>query len=164
MRGNHLKMAGRRSPRNGFTFIEVLIVMIIVGLLVKIAFPRYHDMKRQAVAGKAAADYHAVKLAAYAYHTENQQWPAEAAAGVVPPELIPDLPEGFDFNRGEYELDWENWQLPSGLPQFPGSNMLMALTVTTTDSLLAATILNKLGSRTLHFASGNSTTFVMVEQ
>ncbi len=156
-------LSGRARTR-GFTFIEVLIVMIIVGLLVKIAFPRYHDMKRQAVAGKVAADFHAVKLAAYAYHTERQQWPAEQAAGVVPPELQPDLPEGFDFNRGEYVLDWENWELPNGLPQYPARNALMALTVSTTDSMLALTILNKLGSRTLHFSSGNSTTFVMVDQ
>jgi type II secretory pathway pseudopilin PulG len=144
--------------------MEILIVLIIVGLLVKIAFPRYHEMKRQATAGKAAGDYNALKLASYAYHTEFQTWPAEAAAGTVPPELVNDLPEGFDFDRGEYILDWQNWQLPSGLPQFPGQNMLMAVTISTTDSLLALTILNKLGSRVFHFTSGNSTTFVIVEQ
>jgi prepilin-type N-terminal cleavage/methylation domain-containing protein len=154
----------RISPsRRGYTFIEILIVMIIVGLLVKIAFPRYHELKLQAVAGKAAADYNALKLASYAYHTEFQTWPAEVAAGIVPPELVHDLPEGFNFNRGEYILDWQNWQLPNGLPQFPGLNMLMAVTINTTDSLLAATILNKMGSRILHFNSGNSTTFVIVE-
>ena len=155
----------RTTPqRNGYTFMEILIVLIIVGLLVKIAFPRYHEMKRQATAGKAAGDYNALKLASYAYHTEFQTWPAEAAAGTVPPELVNDLPEGFDFDRGEYILDWQNWQLPSGLPQFPGQNMLMAVTISTTDSLLALTILNKLGSRVFHFTSGNSTTFVIVEQ
>lgn len=157
-------LRSQASGRRGFTFVEVLVVMIIIGLLVKIAFPRYHEFKNQAIAGKMAGDYHAVKLAAYAYHTERQQWPAEAAAGVVPPELVPDLPEGFDFNRGDYVLDWENWELPSGLPMFPGRNMLMALSVSTNDSLLALTILNKLGSRTLHFSSGNTTTFVIVEQ
>lgn len=153
-----------RRPQAGYTFLEVLMVMIIVGLLVKIAYPRYHEMKRQAVAGKAAADYNALKLASYAYHTEFQTWPAESPAGTVPPELVPDLPEGYDFNRGEYTLDWQNWQLPNGLPQFPAQNMLMAVTISTTDSALALTILNKLGSRTLHFNNGNSTTFVIVEQ
>ena len=152
------------GKRAGYTFIEVLVVMIIVGLLVKIAYPRYHEMKRQAVAGKAAADYNALKLASYAFHTEFQTWPAESPAGTVPAELAPDLPEGFDFNRGEYVLDWQNWQLPNGLPQFPAQNMLMAVTISTTDSALALTILNKLGSRTLHFSNGNSTTFVIVEQ
>ena len=154
----------RQPNRAGYTFIEVLIVMIIVGLLVKIAYPRYHEMKRFATAGKAAADYNALKLASYAYHTQFQTWPAEAPGGTVPAELVDDLPEGFDFNRGEYTLDWQNWQLPNGLPQFPGLNMLMAVTISTPDSQLAMTILNKLGSRVLHFNSGNSTTFVIVEQ
>ena len=150
--------------RRGFTFLEILMVMIIVGLLVRIAFPRYHEMKNQAIAGRAAGDFNAVKLAAYAYHTENQQWPAETGPGVVPPEIVPDLPDGFSFNRIEYDLDWENWQLPSGLPQFPQSHILMALTITTSDSALAAIILRKLGGSTLHFSSGNSSTFAMVEQ
>lgn len=154
----------RTGRTAGYTFVEILIVMIIVGLLVKIAFPRYHEMKRQAIAGKAAADYNALKLAAYAFHTEFQTWPAEVASGVVPPELVADLPEGFSFDRVEYTLDWQNWQLPSGLPQFPAQNMLMALTISTTDPELAYTILNKLGSRTMHFNSGNSTTFVILEQ
>ena len=148
----------------GYTFVEILIVMIIVGLLVKIAFPRYHEMKRQAIAGKAAADYNALKLAAFAYHTEFQTWPAEVAAGTVPPELVNDLPDGFSFDRVEYTLDWQNWQLPSGLPQNPSQNVLMALTISTPDPLLALTILNKLGSRTMHFNAGNSTTFVILEQ
>ena len=154
----------RTRTSAGYTFIEILIVLIIVGLLVKIAFPRYHEMKRQAIAGKAAADYNALKLAAFAYHTEFQSWPAEVAAGTVPPELVNDLPEGFSFDRVEYTLDWQNWQLPSGLPQFPAQNMLMGLTISTTDPQLALTILNKLGSRTIHFTSGNSTTFVILEQ
>ena len=144
--------------------MEILIVLIIVGLLVQIAYPRYHEMKRQAVAGKATADYHAIKLASYAYYTEQQTWPAEQPANTVPPELAADLPEGFTFDRGEYTLDWQNWQLPNGLPQFPQSRMLTALTISTTDSMLALTILNKLGSRTLHFNAGNSTTFVILEQ
>jgi prepilin-type N-terminal cleavage/methylation domain-containing protein len=152
------------NNRRGYTFIELLMVMLIVGLLVRIAYPRYHDMKQQAIAAKAAGDFNAIKLAAYAYHTENQAWPGETGPGVVPPELAPDLPEGFDFNRIEYTIDWENWQLPNGMPQFPASRMLMALSFTTSDSLLGALILNKLGHSTLHFSAGNTYTFAIVEQ
>ncbi|HEV8124926.1 MAG TPA: prepilin-type N-terminal cleavage/methylation domain-containing protein [Gemmatimonadales bacterium] len=149
--------------RRGVSFLELLVVMVIIGLLARIALPRYHEMKLQAIAAKAAGDFNAIKLAAYAYHTENQQWPAETGPGLVPPELAPDLPEGFSFDRDEYSIDWENWALPSGLPQFPQSRMLIALTITTSDSALANLILLKLGHSTLHFTSGNSSTFALVE-
>jgi len=141
----------------------MLIVVVIVGLLAQIAYPRYHEMKLQAIAAKAAGDFNVIKLAAYAFHTENQMWPAESGPGVVPPELIPDLPEGFSFNRTEYSIDFENWQLPSGLPSNPGSRMLIALTITTSDSTLANIILLKLGHSTLHFSVGNTSTFALVE-
>lgn len=150
--------------RRGYTFIEVLMVMIIVGLLVRIGYPRYHEMKLQAIAGKAASDFNAIKLAVYAYHTENQQWPAETGPEVVPPEIAPDLPAGFSFHRDEYTLDWENWELPNGLPANPQSRILMALSITTADTRLADIILKKLGASTLHFSSGNTSTFAMVEQ
>lgn len=149
--------------RRGVTFVELLVVMIIIGLLARIAMPRYHEMKLQAIAAKAAGDFNAIKLAAYAFHTENQQWPAETGPGLVPAELVPDLPEGFSFDRDEYSIDWENWELPSGLPQFPASRMLIALTITTSDSMLANIILLKLGHSTLHFTNGSSSTFALVE-
>ena len=149
--------------RRGFSLIEMLIVVVIVGLLAQIAYPRYHEMKLQAIAAKAAGDFNAIKLATYAYHTENQQWPSEAGVGAVPPELVPDLPDGFSFVRDEYTIDFENWQLPSGLPSNPGSRMLIALSITTSDSALANIILLKLGHSTLHFTVGNTSTFALVE-
>ena len=37
------------TRRRGFTFIEILMVMIIIGLLSSMAILKYIDLKRQAV-------------------------------------------------------------------------------------------------------------------
>ena len=48
----------RPQIRNGFTFIELLVVMTIVALLLTLALPRYYgshrDIEADGVAGKSA--------------------------------------------------------------------------------------------------------------
>ncbi len=47
---------------------------------------------------------------------ENEPWPDDTNAGVVPPELVDMLPANFSFDRERYQLDWEHWILPGGMP------------------------------------------------
>lgn len=152
------------SDRRGFTFIEMLIVMIVVGILATIALPRYHRLRQRAEAARVAGDFNAVKIAAFAYHSVTRQWPAEQGPGIIPPELVSELGNGFTFVKPQYTLDFENWLLPDGTPMHPGRQIVMGLTVTTTDSLLDFAILGVLGSRTVHFSQGNAHTFLILEE
>ncbi len=152
------------SARRGFTILEILIVMLIIGIVATIALPRYHNLRQRAEAARVAGDFHAVKIAAYGYHASTGKWPAEQGPGIVPPELVPELDAGFSFVKPGYTLDYENWILPSGLPQFPGRQIVLGLTVTTPDSILDFAIENVLGSRTVHFDQGNSHTYLILEE
>jgi prepilin-type N-terminal cleavage/methylation domain-containing protein len=68
--------------RRGFSIPELLVVMTIMGILVRLGFPRYSELRRQAEARAIIGDVQAVRVAAYNYNTtERQSWPAEAAAG-----------------------------------------------------------------------------------
>ena len=85
--------------RRGFTFIEVLVVMIVMSILATHAVLKYVDLRHRALSSSATADLQAVRLAAYSAWYEHSTWPADAGAGTVPPALTPYLPGGFTFSR-----------------------------------------------------------------
>ena len=85
--------------RAGFTFIELLTVMIVIGLLAGIALLKYIDLRHRARAAQAAADLQAVRLAAYGAWYETGKWPAEVGAGRGAARARAYLPTGFTFQR-----------------------------------------------------------------
>ncbi len=102
--------------RQGFTIIELLMVMIVIGLLAGIALLKYIDLRHRARAVQVAADLESVRLAAYGAWYEHNTWPNEAGPGQVPADLVPYLPQSFSFDNPEYTLDWENFAPPGGGP------------------------------------------------
>ena len=51
--------------RAGFTFVELMTVIIVLGLLAGIAILKYIDLTHRARAAQAAGDLEAVRIAAY---------------------------------------------------------------------------------------------------
>ena len=74
--------------RRGFTFIEILIVMIVIGILASLGLLKYMDLRHRALAAQAIADLEAVRLAGYSSWYETGVWPAEVAPGIVPRGLL----------------------------------------------------------------------------
>jgi general secretion pathway protein G len=95
--------------QRGFTFIEILIVMIVLSILSSLAILKYIDLKHRALSASATADLQAVRLAAYSAWYEHGVWPNEVGGGVIPGGLTPYLPGGFSFTKPEYTLDWDNF-------------------------------------------------------
>ena len=105
-----------RRGRRGFTFVELLVVMIVIGLLAGLGILKYMDLKHRAMSAQAVADLEAIRLAGYSAWYETGAWPGEAGAGIVPPALKPYLSGSFAFVKPEYTLDWENFVPPGGGP------------------------------------------------
>jgi Tfp pilus assembly major pilin PilA len=80
----------------------VITVMLLVSILTRIAIPQVQDILTRARATEIRASFGVVEEAATRLSIENHPWPQDAAAGVVPPELLDALPDGFSFDRDRY--------------------------------------------------------------
>ena len=69
-----------KQVQKGFTLIELMIVVAIIGILAAIAIPAYQDytIRAQVTEGLNLAD--GLKVAVADYYTQNGTWPA---AGVT---------------------------------------------------------------------------------
>ena len=90
-----------QRTRRGFSIIELLVVMTIIGLLARIAVPHYTDMKRRAIAASIMGDMQTIRMATYTFYTERSTWPPDYGPGIVPAELRDLLPKDFPFTHPE---------------------------------------------------------------
>jgi prepilin-type N-terminal cleavage/methylation domain-containing protein len=145
--------------RRGFTFIEVLVVLLVMSILATLGILKYIDLKHRAMSSSATADLQAVRLAAYSAWYEHSTWPADVGAGTVPPGLVPYLPVGFSFDKPEYTLDWDNFVPPGGGPT---GSMQLGVVVSSSNARLMKALQNNLGSKGPFFVVGGTLTFVII--
>ena len=141
------------SRRRGFTLIELLIVVLVISVLAGIALLRFIDLRNTARAAAVAGDFRVVTVAAYNYHADNNAWPPEAGAGVIPPALVSYLPGGFQFSRPEYTLDYDNLGT--------GGVYVIGVTVTSADAKLMTKLVQNLGAKHPYFAAGGVLTYII---
>ncbi len=141
--------------------VEALTVMMVTSVLVRIAVPNYQDLRLRVRAVSVVGDFEVVKLAVFNYNGDYHIWPEDVGPGTVPDVLGPYLPGGYDFDRGDYLLDWENWTLPGGLPKHPNTRLLLGISINTSDAALGQAVVDLLGSAWAHYSLGETYTFVI---
>jgi type IV pilus assembly protein PilA len=100
----------------GFTLVEIMVVVVIIGLLAALALPAFQRTQRATQNSRAINDFRVFVQAFEVYNTQNGAWPANAGAGVVPTGMSKDFKEdtwkaqvnilggrwNWDVNRAEF--------------------------------------------------------------
>jgi type IV pilus assembly protein PilA len=66
--------------RRGFTFIELITVMVVMGVLCAMAVPRYRGYKARAYRGMMTSDLGNLRIAEEAYWAEHQAYATDTSA------------------------------------------------------------------------------------
>lgn len=69
----------RGAKKNGFTLLEMLIVVSIILILSAVAMPRFTSASKQAKIAKIQADLHTISNAAALYEIDNGAYPTSVA-------------------------------------------------------------------------------------
>ena len=118
-----------RAQRAGFTLVELMITVGIIGLLSAVAIPKYHQVKARAQSTRLIGDFDVVRQAALNFYADSQYFPAETGPGETPGGLVRHLPNAFAFEKPEWTLDYENIPISLG----GGETQIVGVSARTTD-------------------------------
>lgn len=106
-------MTNQRLNR-GFSLIEIMVVVVIIGILASVVMPRFLDKPSEARIGKAQADIQAISAALDLYKLKNFNYPTtdEGIEAIVGDQLdkLPVDPWGRPYlylspgQHGDFDL------------------------------------------------------------
>lgn len=164
--------------QRGFTVLELMVVLTILGVILAIAIPTYSNMVRQVRASQAVADLQSLRAAAYLYFGDYGDWPNEVHAGAVPVELKPYLREDVVFMNEWYRIDWDNWMIwdqpgPKGKgkgkglgkakSKYPQTGILVGVSLISDDPELLAAARGMLGNTSFTYISVTKSTLKLAD-
>lgn len=76
-----LKMVKFKQKRKGFTLVELIVVIAIIGILAGVMLPRYFGFTDSARKGVAISEAKSIRALAETYYAKEGSWPNTLANG-----------------------------------------------------------------------------------
>lgn len=112
-----MKTQGKNAGKSGFTLVETMVVVTIIGLLASLSIPGVQSARKNSVASRFANDFRTYSAAFEVYATENGRWPDDVNRGVIPPEMDGQL-RGFDqpsYQNSRWDWDYQVAGITAGV-------------------------------------------------
>ena len=94
----------------GFTLVEIMIAVVILGILITIAVPTYRHFQRKSQNTTFINNLRIFTQSFETYAMKNGAWPQSYGAGIVPPEMSGELREA-NWTAGSLggQWKWDGW-------------------------------------------------------
>lgn len=93
-------------PRRGFTIVELLAAIAIIGLLLALILPAIQQAREAARRTQCRSKLHQIGIAAHSYHDTQRAFPTGVSYFSPHDQLLPHIGETARYNRMVAEGDW----------------------------------------------------------
>ena len=95
-----------KKNNKGFTLIELMVVVAIIGLLALLMTTQYSRIQQKAHATSVVDDIQTIRYAAMNYKDDHGEWPPDTWWGEIPEGLDPYLLDSFSFDRPDLPVKY----------------------------------------------------------
>ncbi len=93
--------------KRGFTLVEIMVVIVIIGLLITLAMPAFLRIRNNTAATTLANDLKVFRAALETYALDQGAYPPDSSPGTDIPGLRDYLPQGFFLRTTPIGGSWD---------------------------------------------------------